>query len=164
MRLQPRKKSPPVAAAQVTPVDTRYLESLMGYNCRRAAVSIIGLFLDRMAVYGIKPVDFSVLSLICHNPGITSRQLCKTLDLLPPSLVGIINNFENRGLISRNQNQQDRRAIGLDLTEQGRLFMADAEKTVSQLELDASNRLTVNQRRTLITLLQRIYRDKSEGA
>ena len=43
-----------------------------------------------MSVYGLRPVDFSVLSLITHNPGITSRQLCATLGILPPNLVKLV--------------------------------------------------------------------------
>jgi hypothetical protein len=60
-------------------VDTSYLETLLGYNARRSALKIIALFLERMAPHGLRPVDFSVLSLVTHNPGITSRQLCATL-------------------------------------------------------------------------------------
>lgn len=157
MRISIRKKKSPSAERAV---DTSYLETLIGYNCRRAAVSVISLFLERMAVYGLKPVDFSVLSLILHNPGITSRQLCTALDLLPPSLVNTISSFEKRNLISRTQNPIDKRAIGLELTSQGQAFMAEAEKAVSQLEIDASSRLTAAQRRTLISLLQRIYTDQ----
>ena len=85
----------------VDEVDTRYLQTLMGYNARRAALSIIEVFLERLAPYGLKPVDFSVMSTICHNPGVTSRQLCNTLNLLPPNLVGLIQSLESRGLIER---------------------------------------------------------------
>ena len=60
-------------SAAVDEVDTRYLQTLMGYNARRAALSIIELFLERLAPYGLKPVDFSVMSTIHHNPGVTSR-------------------------------------------------------------------------------------------
>ena len=45
----------------VDKVNTRYLETLLGYNARRAALAIIGVFLERMAVYDLRPVDFSVL-------------------------------------------------------------------------------------------------------
>ena len=93
-----RKASAP---AVVETVDSSYLEGLLGYNARRAALSVIEVFLDRMAVYGLRPVDFSVLSLITHNPGITSRQLCTSLGILPPNLVGMINNFEKRDLVQR---------------------------------------------------------------
>jgi len=85
-RVNPAKPS----AANSDPVDTTYLQTLMGYNARRAALSIIELFLERLAPYGLKPVDFSVMSTIQHNPGVTSRQLCATLNLLPPNLVALI--------------------------------------------------------------------------
>ena len=65
----------------VDKVDTSYLESLAGYNARRATLVIAESFLKHMAVYDLRMVDFSVLSLIAHNPGITSRQLCATLNI-----------------------------------------------------------------------------------
>ena len=63
------KKTDPASGSAVDKVDSTYLQSLMGYNARRAALSIIGLFLERLAPYGLKPVDFSVMSIICHNAG-----------------------------------------------------------------------------------------------
>ncbi|MEO5669132.1 MAG: MarR family transcriptional regulator, partial [Ramlibacter sp.] len=96
-------------APAVDRVDTTYLESLIGYNARRAALAVIEVFLDRMAVYGLRPVDFSVLSLITHNPGITSRQLCSALGILPPNLVGMINALEKRELVSRRPHPRDGR-------------------------------------------------------
>jgi DNA-binding MarR family transcriptional regulator len=144
-------------AASVDHVDTRYLQSLMGYNARRAALSIIGHFLERMAPYGLKPVDFSVMSTICHNPGVTSRQLCAALNLLPPNLVGLIQSLEARGLIERKPHPHDGRAVGLHPTEQGQALMVQAEKTAADLELEKTARLTPAQRKTLLDLLQKIY-------
>ncbi|MBU6502851.1 MAG: MarR family transcriptional regulator [Burkholderiales bacterium] len=144
-------------ASFVTEVDTRYLESLMGYNARRAALAIIGSFLEHMAVYDLRPVDFSVLSLITHNPGITSRQLCSALSILPPNLVGMINALEKRELIARRPHPHDRRATGLHLTEAGQKLMRDAEQTASELEAQATSRLSATERKTLMRLLQKIY-------
>ena len=59
----------------VDKINTRYLETLVGYNARRTALVIIDEFMQRMSVYGLRTVDFSVLSLITHNPGITSRRM-----------------------------------------------------------------------------------------
>ena len=145
----------PVAA--VDEVDTRYLETLIGYNARRAALSVIGLFLQRMAVYGLKPVDFSVLSLITHNPGITSAQLCSALSILPPNLVGIINALARRGLIGRQPHPRDGRAMGLHLTDAGHALMVEAEQTASDLEIEATVRLSAAERLTLIRLLRKVY-------
>ena len=69
MRSQLKK---PIASVET--VDTRYLETLIGYNARRAALALIGQFLERMAIYDLKPVEFSVMSVIVHTPGVTSRQ------------------------------------------------------------------------------------------
>jgi DNA-binding MarR family transcriptional regulator len=146
------------AAPAVEEVDTSYLESLLGYNARRAALAVIEVFLERMAVYDLRPVDFSVLSLITHNPGITSRQLCTTLGILPPNLVGMINAFEKRQLVLRKPHPRDGRAMGLHLTAAGRKLMSDAERTATELEAQAASRLTAAESRTLIRLLKKIYR------
>lgn len=142
----------------VEKVNTRYLETLMGYNARRAALSIIGEFLQRMAVFGLRPVDFSVLSLITHNPGITSRQLCAELGILAPNLVGMVTALEKREWIERHPHPHDRRATGLYLTPAGEALMRQAEKVASQLELDVTHRLSVEERKTLIKLLKKIYK------
>lgn len=141
----------------VAEIDTSYLESLVGYNARRAALTIIGSFLEHMAVYELRPVDFSVLSLITHNPGITSRQLCTALGILPPNLVGIINALQKRGLIARLPHPRDRRATGLHLTPAGQALMRDAERTATELEFKAAGRLSAAERKTLMRLLQKIY-------
>jgi DNA-binding MarR family transcriptional regulator len=149
--------TPPKHAPAVEHIDTRYLESLIGYNARRAALAVIEVFLQRMAVYDLRPVDFSVLSLITHNPGITSRQLCTALGILPPNLVGIINALEKRELVERQPHPRDGRAMGLHLTPAGEKLMRNAERTAAQLEAEAAARLSPTETRTLIKLLKKIY-------
>lgn len=144
-------------ALAVDTVDSSYLQTLMGYNARRAALSIIELFLERLAPYGLKPVDFSVMSTIGHNPGVTSRQLCATLNLLPPNLVGLIQSLESRGLIERKPHPHDGRAVGLHATPKGQALMAQAERTATELEIEKTAKLTPAQRKTLLALLQKIY-------
>lgn len=138
-------------------VDTSYLQTLLGYNARRAALTIIEGFLERMAEFGLRPVDFSVMSVIQHNPGVTSRQLCAALNLLPPNLVGLIQSLEARGLIHRLPHPTDGRAMGLHPTPEGAALMQQAEQAATDLEIERSLRLTPTQRKTLLDLLQKIY-------
>lgn len=141
----------------VEQVDTTYLQTLLGYNARRAALTIIEGFLERMAEFGLRPVDFSVMSVIHHNPGVTSRQLCAALNLLPPNLVGLVQSLEARGLIHRQPHPTDGRAMGLHPTAAGAALMKEAEKAATDLEIERSARLTAAQRKTLLELLQKIY-------
>ena len=138
-------------------MDASYLQSLLGYNARRVSLKAIELFSQRMAAYGLGPVDFSILSLIGRNPGITSRQLCGTLSLLPPNLVGKITQMEKRDLLLRQPHPEDGRAIGLHLTAAGSELMQRAEGTATALEADVSQKLSPTEAKTLLALLQKVY-------
>jgi DNA-binding MarR family transcriptional regulator len=141
----------------VDSVDASYLQTLLGYNARRVSLQAIELFTHRMERFSITPVDFSVLSLIRHNPGITSSQLCATLGLLPPNLVGKISVMEKRDLLLRKPHPEDGRAMGLYLTAAGSCLMADAEPDVTELEAQVSSKLTLAESKTLLRLLQKVY-------
>lgn len=142
----------------VETVDTSFLETLVGYNARRAALVVIEEFLQRMAAFDLRTVDFSVLSLIHHNAGITSRQLCSHLDILAPNLVAMVNGLEKKKLIVRKPHPLDGRAMGLHLTPKGQALIAEAESAVYELEMDATDRLSATERNTLVRLLKKIYK------
>ena len=158
----PRKTPTPTETAQPAAesdsgIDASYLETLLGYNARRAALAVIGVFLQRMAPFGLRPVDFSVLTLIAHNPGITSRQLCAALDILPPNLVGMIKSLDKRGLIERRPHPTDRRAQGLHLSPAGKKLQKSAQATATRLESDVASRLSADELDTLKSLLRKVY-------
>lgn len=142
----------------VDQVDTSYLESLLGYNARRASLAVISCFMERMAPYDLRPVDFSVLSLVAHNAGITSRQLCAALGLLPPNLVGLVAALEKRDLVLRLPHPRDGRAVGLHLTPAGERLVQAAEQTAAQLEAEAASALTAAEQKTLLRLLKKVYK------
>ena len=139
-------------------VDTSFLESLVGYNARRAALAVIGVFMQRMEPYGLRVVDFSVLTLIAHNPGVTSRQICAALAILPPNLVGMIKDLEKRGLLQKRPHPIDRRAQGLHLTDVGMAVQGETQAVVASLENQSVTHLSDAERETLITLLRKVYR------
>ena len=161
-------KAPVADATLATPepdagLDTRYLETLLGYNARRAALSVIAVFLRHMAPFDLRPVDFSVLTLIAHNPGATSRQICSTLDILPPNLVGLVRQLESRGLLLRKPHPTDRRAQGLHLSAAGKRLQRAAEVEATRLEVDVVGALTSEELGTLNGLLRRVYLRPPEG-
>lgn len=149
--------TPPLAVSNESRIDTSYLQTLLGYNARRAALNIIKVFLVRMKPFQLRPVDFSVLSVIAHNPGVTSRQLCNVLDILPPNFVAMLMGLEKRSLVERRAHPSDKRAQTLHLTEAGQTLMREAEMTAAQLEIDATSKLSAKERQTLISLLQKVY-------
>jgi len=70
----------------------------------------------------------------------------------------MVNGFEKRGLIARHAHPRDGRAFGLMLTADGQALMAKAEKTASSLEVRVAEKLTPEERKSMISLLKKIYK------
>lgn len=161
MTTQPKKKKieliDAVQEAAEQPLDQRVLQDLVGYNCRRAYIRIMPLFEKRMAKYELRPVDFSVLSLLKANPNINQKRLSVAVNVSPPNLAILLDKLQDRGLLLRQRSPLDRRSQTLALTPAGLAMCTKAEKTASELETDATSALTDAERAQLIKLLQKIY-------
>ena len=161
MTTQPKKKKieliDAVQEAAEQPLDQSTLQGLVGYNCRRAYINILPLFEKRMAKYELRPVDFSVLSLLKANPNINQKRLSAAVNVSPPNLAILLDRLQDRGLLLRQRSPLDRRSQTLALTPAGQAMCTKAEKTASELETDATSALTDAERAQLIKLLQKIY-------
>ncbi len=149
-----RKTAPPESLDQI---DTSMVESIIGYSTRRASLAIVDTFLQRMAVHDLRPVNFTLLGLIAGNPGIMSSQLCALLKIQSSNLVALVKQLHGRGLIERLPHPNDVRALGLHLTPLGRSFMKKAQATALAADLEATARLSDEERATLAALLRKIY-------
>jgi DNA-binding MarR family transcriptional regulator len=138
-------------------VDSSFLRSLLGYNTRRATLKIFDIFQERTQAYGLKPVEFAVLSLIGRNPNISHGQLCTELALLAPNLTKILQKLSRKHLIQRLRPESDKRAIYLKLTDTGQHQLQTLEQEITQLERDSAANLSDEQLAQLIGLLQQIY-------
>lgn len=138
-------------------IDSSVLEDLLGYNARRASLAVIGQFMQDMADFNLRPVEFSVLTLIASNPGITARQICQQLALLPPNLVGLLNTLSERGLIERAPHPKDKRAMALSLSPDATTLVRKAQAKARASDRKALKHLSVAERQTLMTLLKKVY-------
>ena len=144
-------------AALGTTVDTTFLSSLVGYNARRTSLVLMAVFASAVEGHALKVVEFSMLSLIKANPGITNSALCATLGLLPPNAVGTIQALIKRDLIAKRPHLQDGRAYGLFITEQGFTLTNSLEARLIDAESERLKHLTAKEQKQLIALLQKTY-------
>jgi DNA-binding MarR family transcriptional regulator len=146
-----------VQEAADQPLTQDHLLGLVGYNCRRAYLTIMPLFDKRMAKYELRAVDFSVLSLLKANPNITQKRLSQAVNVSPPNLANLLDKLEERGLVLRQRNPLDKRSQTLVLTAEGLQLCNKAEKTTADLENDATAMLSEQERAQLLNLLQKIF-------
>lgn len=69
---------------------------------------------------GVSPEQVSLLVAIKYAPGIGLRELATKERVSPPAMSKHVDRLERAGLVARTPSGDDRRRIGLTLTEQGR--------------------------------------------
>lgn len=134
-------------------VDVTMLDHLVGYSLRRA----LGVQIQRFsAVFGplnIRPVQFTILGLIHHNPELRQSALGKALHIERANIVTLLAELEERGLVTRRTAAADRRSRVLELTPAGRKLTQKLLRLHELLERDLEAHLGANEREALLKLL-----------
>ena len=69
---------------------------------------------------GVSPEQVSLLVSIKYSPGIGVRELAERERVTPPALTKHVDRLERDGLVVRTPSSDDRRRVGLTLTDEGR--------------------------------------------
>ncbi len=144
------------APARPPEVDIGALTCLIGYMLRRAQIAVFQDVFRAFAEVGIRPAQFSVLTVIAHNPGRTQSQVAAALGIKRTNFVALIDSLERRGLAERRPAPSDRRSHALHLTEAGRAIVRRLNRMVDRLETGMIRRIGRNRRAVLLDLLARL--------
>jgi DNA-binding MarR family transcriptional regulator len=146
------------AAAQATQLDLDILPSLLGFNIRRAQIALWRDFNQNVADGEVRPGVFSLMLLANANPGIAQIEIADQLAIDKASVVALVDRLENAGWVQRKRSTEDRRRQGLFLTPAGTKAFKTLKKEMVEHERKFVERFTEQERKTLISLLQRLHR------
>lgn len=79
---------------------------------------------------GLTGPQLWALKLMAEEPVMRVSVLAGKMYLRPPTVVGILDRLEKKGLVVRTHSTKDRRVVEVSLTDQGRLLVADAPEVV----------------------------------
>ena len=144
------------AAARAPDVDIGALTCLIGYMLRRAQIAVFQDVFRAFAEVGIRPAQFSVLTVIAHNPGRTQSQVSAALGIKRTNFVALIDSLERRGLAERRSAPRDRRSHALHLTDAGKAAVRRLNRMVDKLEAGMIRRIGRDRRAVLLELLHRL--------
>jgi len=113
-------------------------------------------FAERLAALALAPPQAGILRIIAMSPGLSQQSVAHQLGTPPSRLVALIDGLEQRGLIERRRNPDDRRHHALYLTEEGDRFMGRMAQVGMAHEDAICAGLDDEERSRLNTLLQRI--------
>lgn len=140
-----------------SPLKSEQLQSEVGYHLKRAYVHVIEYFHEYMSALKLRPGEFSILCMIEENQDVTARVLSGALNIAPPNLVSLLESLDERGLIKKTINEQDRRSQFLTLTHQGKGLLNKAKEASKYAQRDGLANLTSQETAQLIKLLQKLY-------
>lgn len=152
----PATSSPRARPKRQRHVDFGGLDSHVGYAVRRAQVAVFQDFMRAVATTGIRPAQFSILTVIAANPGLKQADVSRALGIERGRLVLVLHELERRGLARRAVSDVDRRSHALHLTPKGERLLAQLNIVVGDHERRMTAKLGPEDKARLLALLQRL--------
>lgn len=109
-------------------LNNHYLEGTIGYAIRRAQIAVFSDLYRTIGELSVTPTQFSVLSLVADNPGMTQAAIAAALGVERPRIVPVIDALEARGVATRVTSAADRRAREIHLTREGRALLRELKR------------------------------------
>ena len=131
------------------------IDSLVGYNLRRAAARQRERFRNVFASYDIRPVQLTALAIMLDNDRLGQSALGKAMDIKRANVVKLLDELQQRGLVERKPSTRDRRAHELQLTPSGRRLTRELLSLHKKLEANLALSLGCDELNQLVKLLRK---------
>jgi DNA-binding MarR family transcriptional regulator len=139
------------------PSSLAFLLSQVGIHASRR-------FAERMEEIGLQPPLFRVLNLIDAAEGRSQQAIGQAIEVPASRMVALVDELEQRGLVERRPDPDDRRVRALFLTRKGRQVLARGREIAGAHERDLTRGMGAADRKRLIELLQQIVDRQTIGA
>jgi DNA-binding MarR family transcriptional regulator len=117
-------------------------------------------FAERIRPLELTPPQAGVLRRLAQFPGQSQRGLADALGMHAPRLVALIDELEDRGLVARDRDPDDRRNYAISLTDEGRRALAELAGVAREHELAITAALDDDERAQLLALLRRLAEEQ----
>jgi DNA-binding MarR family transcriptional regulator len=104
---------------------------------------------------GLRPRHLIALKLLSEHGPASQQALADSLSLDPSNVVGLLNELEERGLITRRRDSADRRRHIVELSLRGEQQLCGAYDRLRRVDDDLLSPLNARERATLYELLVR---------
>jgi DNA-binding MarR family transcriptional regulator len=113
-------------------------------------------FAERLAALEITPAHAGLLRVIATSAGASQQQVALTLGMFASRMVALVDELQERKLVERLSNPEDRRTYSLVLTANGRRVLEAIGRVAREHQEDLLGALSKAERDTLAALLLRV--------
>lgn len=112
---------------------------------------------------GLASTEFAVLEILFHKGALTAGEIAAGVLLASGSTTYVVDKLQERGLVSRRPCSEDRRAVYVELTDEGRARMAGVFPRHAEALRTAMAGLTPEEQRIAAALLKRLGKHARDG-
>jgi len=94
--------------------------SSVGYLVNRVRAQFIDAIDRELAPLDVTAAQYIIMGHLAHNLADSASQLCKGISYDPGAMTRMIDRLEAKGFIRRARSAEDRRAVRLELTAEGK--------------------------------------------
>jgi DNA-binding MarR family transcriptional regulator len=148
-----------VAAAEIRPPSLLALPSYLAGNVARIGHRML---LEALADHELRLAHFAVLAALSDFGSLAQHELADRLDINRSHLVGYVDHLEQRDLVRRDRDPDDRRRQRLALTPAGRALARDLRAVAERSQAEFLEVLSQAEREALLAMLRRVLRANDE--
>jgi MarR family transcriptional regulator, multiple antibiotic resistance protein MarR len=155
--------SPPrVAAVAVPTTDATSVQSKHGIIrlINRVRVEMIDALDRELSKYDISAPQLIVLAYVANKEADSAAALCKSISYDPGAMTRMIDRLQEKGLIRRTPNPEDRRATNLELTAAGRALYPQLLAAKETVQGQFLRGFSENEVHVLDSLLNRMLKNR----
>lgn len=129
---------------------------VVGFTVSSIGYAVARRFRETLAPLELEPREFALLRAVSAAEGQSQQAIGERLQIPASRMVAFVDGLEQRSLLERRHNPQDRRTRELYLTVAGRDLLERAFKLAAGLELGLCAELSAEEREQLLDLLARV--------
>lgn len=149
-----------MAAAEIRPPSLLALPSYLAGNVARIGHRLL---LEALAEHELRLAHFAVLAALSDFGPLAQHELADRLDVNRSHLVGYVDHIEQRGLVRRDRDPDDRRRQRVALTPAGRALLRVLQTVAVRSQAEFLEALSESEREALLAMLRRVLRANDEA-
>lgn len=154
-----KANEPAKAAAESSGVSASLPEPGVAFLLAQLGSYAASRFTKSVAALDLVPAQTGLLRAVAASPGQSQQALAQLLGTRPSRLVALVDALEERGILERRSNPDDRRLHALHLTETGRQMLPRIGEVARAHNDVICRALDPAEREQLLALLTRIADD-----
>lgn len=137
------------------------LNDCINFLLTRAHQTVFQYLKAKLAQFDVTPVQYGILKCLWSENSQTPKQIAEVLGLDSSTITGIIDRMENKKLVIRTANQDDRRTLKIVITDRGLELRQPVERAVDEVNKYMLEIFTDEEQKQLKQSLRLIARRKT---